>query len=105
VADSYVLTGYGVLDAITYFRVREAVIEAAQNEPRAIIIDVTRLTVATTPALSAFVAQSNIAHWPQVPMALVCGSIKGQKALRGNAISRLIPVYWTVDAAIAALPI
>jgi hypothetical protein len=104
VADSCVLTGYGVLDATTYFRMRDAVIKALQNEPRAVIIDVSRLTVATTPTLSAFIEQSNIAHWPDVPMALVCSSIKGQKALRGNAISRQIPVYWSVEAAIAALP-
>jgi anti-anti-sigma regulatory factor len=104
VADRCVLTGYGVLDATTYFRLREAVIKAAHNGPRAVIIDVTRLTVAKTPALSLFIEQSDISHWPEVPMALVCASRKVQKALRGNAISRQMPVYWSVEAAIAALP-
>jgi hypothetical protein len=37
-------------------------------------------------------------------MALVRGTIKGQKALRWNGISRDIPVYWRVEAAIVALP-
>ena len=45
-----------------------------------------------------------VPDWPAgVALALVCDSIEGQKALRRNGVSRRIPVYWSVDAAIAAL--
>jgi hypothetical protein len=45
-----------------------------------------------------------LAYCPDIPMALVCGTINGQKALRRNGINRDIPVHWRVEAAIAALP-
>jgi hypothetical protein len=78
---------------------------AALDEYRALIIDVTRLAVASPSAWSVFTtARSHIAQRSDIPMTLVCGTIKGQKALRRNGISRDIPVYWRVAAAIAALP-
>lgn len=39
-----------------------------------------------------------------IPIALVCGTITGQKALRRNGISRDVPVYSRVEAATAAPP-
>jgi hypothetical protein len=105
VGDRCVLTVYGVLDDTTYIRVRDAVINTALDEYRALIIDVTRLAVASPSAWSVFTtARSHIAQRSDIPMTLVCGTIKGQKALRRNGISRDIPVYWRVEAAIAALP-
>ena len=105
VGDSRVLTVYGVLDDTTYIRVRDAVIKAANDEYGALIIDVTRLAVATPSAWSVFLtARSHIAQCSDIPMALVCGTIKGQKALRRNGISPDIAVHWRVEAAIAALP-
>jgi hypothetical protein len=105
VGGSRVLTVYGVLDDTTYIRVRDAVINAALDEYRALIIDVTKLAVATPSAWSVFTtARSHFAQRSDLPMALVCGTIPGHKALRRNGISRDIPVYWRVEAAIAALP-
>jgi hypothetical protein len=106
VAHSRVLTLYGVLDATTYHRVRDAILKAAAlDECRAVIIDVTALSVAAPAPWSQFTsACEQIAEWPRVPMALVCDSIAGQKALRRNGISGEIPVYWSVATAIAALP-
>ena len=103
--DRRVLTVYGVLDDTTYIRVRDAVINAALDEYRALIIDVTRLAVATPSAWSVFTtARSDIAQRSDIPMALVCSTINGQKALRRSGINRDIPVYWGVEAAISALP-
>ena len=105
VGDSCVLTVYGVLDDTTYLRVRDAVIKAANDEWCALIIDVTRLVVAAPSAWSVFLtARSHIAQCSDIPVALVCGTIKGQKALGRNGISPDIPVHWRVEAAIAALP-
>jgi hypothetical protein len=105
VGDSRVLTVYGVLDATTQIRVRDAVLNAALDDYRALIIDVTRLAVATPSAWSVFTAaRSHIAQRSDISMALVCGTIKGQKALRRNGIGRDIPVYWRVQDAVDALP-
>ena len=80
--DSRVLTVYGVLDDTTYIRVRDAVIKAALDEYRALIIDVTSLAVATPSAWSVFTTtRSHVAQRSDILMALVCGTINGQKAL------------------------
>jgi hypothetical protein len=104
VAGTCVLTVYGVLNNTTYFRLRDAVIKAALDAPRAVIIDVTCLVVSAPSAWVVFTsARWQIDQWPDIPIALVCDNIEDQKLLRHNGISRYIPVYWTVDAAIAAL--
>lgn len=105
VGDSRVLTVYGVLDDTTYVRLRDAVIKAALDEYRALIIDVTRLAVAAPAALPGFTtASSGISQRSDIPIALVCDSIMGQKALHQNGINLDIPVYWRIGDAIAALP-
>ena len=105
VGDSRVLTVYGVLDDTTYVRLRDAVIKAALDEYRALIIDVTRLAVAAPAALPGFTtASSGISQHSYIPIALVCDSITGQKALHQNGINLDIPVYWRIGDAIAALP-
>jgi hypothetical protein len=38
-----------------------------------------------------------------IPMALVCGTVEGQQALRRNGVAPDIPAYWCVEAAIDAL--
>ena len=64
-----------------------------------------QLAVGTPSAWSVFTtARSHIAQRSDISMALVCGTITGQKALRRNGISRDIPVHWRVAAAIAATP-
>jgi hypothetical protein len=104
VADTCVLNVYGTLDDRTYFLVRDRIIKASFDEPRAIIVDVTKLAVASPSAWAVFTsARWQIAQWPDLPMALVCDRSDGQEALRRNGISRYIPVYWTVDTAIAEL--
>jgi hypothetical protein len=105
VADTYVLTVYGMLDSTTYFRLRDAVIKAALDVPRAVIVDVTKLAVRTQSAWMVFPsARWHITPWPDVPIALVCDNAAGHKTLRRNGITRFIPVFWSVDAAVAALP-
>ena len=104
VGNRCVLTVYGVLDDTTYLRVLDAVAKAALDEYRVPIVDVTRLAAATPSALSVFTtAHSQVGQRSDISMALVCGTIEGQKALRRNGISGDMPVYWRVEAAIAAL--
>lgn len=106
VAHSRVLNFYGVLDATTYHRVRDAILKAAAlDRCRAVIIDVTRLSAAASAPWSQFTtACEQITDWPDVQIALVCDSIAGQKLLRRTGISDRIPVYWSAAAAVAAQP-
>jgi hypothetical protein len=105
VHEHLLLTIYGTLDATTYLRIRDAVIQAAARHAHgAIIIDLTWLT-ATSPAAWSLLTgfHDEISQWTPLPIQLVCDCITGQKRLRDHA-GRELPLYWDVQAAIAALP-
>jgi len=104
VADACVLTLGGVLDGQTYIPLREAIVKAALDEPRGVVIEITGLTVREEPAWAVFTgAQWQIAEWPDVPMGLVCAHEQGRNSLRRNGITRYIPVYPTLTSAFAEL--
>jgi hypothetical protein len=72
-----VLTVDGVLDATTYLPMREAIVKAALDEPRIVIIDISWLTVREDPAWAVFTsARWQIAEWPGVPIGLVSSTSK-----------------------------
>lgn len=99
-----VLTLSGVLDSRTYRSVRDTVIKSALEQPRAVVIDVTGLAVPAGSAWAVFTsARWHVDIWPGVPLALVCGNAAGRDAIRRNGITRYVPVYDTVAAAIGAL--
>jgi hypothetical protein len=105
VADARVLTIDGLLDDTTYVPLREAVVKAALDEPRAVIIDVNGLTVRDDPAWAVFTsAHWQVAEWPDTPIGLVCAHAQGQNALRRNGITRHVPAYPTMQCAITELP-
>ncbi|HEX2286619.1 MAG TPA: sulfate transporter [Mycobacterium sp.] len=103
-AHATLLTPRGVLDSRTYRALRDWIIKAALEEPRAVIIDVTNLQV---PAESAWVvfpsAQWHVGRWPEVPLILVCEHLAGRSAIARNGVSRYVPVYPSIRAAIDAL--
>ena len=109
VGQSTVLTVHGMLDTTTYLSLRDAIIKAALDEPRAVIIDVADLDV---PAESAWVvftsAGWHVGRWPEVPIMLVCAHLWGAKPLRATASldtcpctrrSKRPPTRWHVQAA------
>ncbi len=104
VGQSTVLTVHGMLDTTTYLSLRDAIIKAALDEPRAVIIDVADLDV---PAESAWVvftsAGWHVGRWPEVPIMLVCAHLSGRKAIARNGVTRYVPVYPTLEAASDAL--
>jgi hypothetical protein len=103
-ADARVLTLDGVLDGATYIPLRDVIVKAALDEPLAVIIDVTALTVREEPAWAVFTsARWEIAEWPDVPIGLVCAHDQGQNALRRNGITRYVPAYPTPQSAITEL--
>jgi hypothetical protein len=68
VADACVLSIGGVLDDKTYVPLRDAIVKTALDEPRALIVDVTGLTVRNDPAWAVFTsARWQIAEWPDTP--------------------------------------
>lgn len=104
VADTSVLTVNGALDATTYVSLRDAIIEAARDEPRAVVVDVSKLVVRDESALAVFTsAQWHIAEWPNIPIGLVCNHARGQAALRRNGVTRYVPVYPTLQSATSQL--
>lgn len=104
VADACVLTVVGALNAATYNPLREAIIKAALDEPRGVIIDASRLTVRDDAAWAVFTSASwQIAEWPDILMGLVCAHEQGRNALRRNGISRYVPVYATLERAFTEL--
>jgi hypothetical protein len=104
VGGAYVLHPAGFLDSTTYLSLRDAIIRAALDEPRAVVIDVTKLVV---PAPSAWVvftsARWHVNQWPDVPMALVCAHHEGRKALHHNGIDRYVPVYPSIEHTMESL--
>lgn len=98
------LTVDGVLDSSTYLRLRDAVIKAALDEPRAVIVDVNALDVPAPSAWSVFTsARWHVSTWPDVPIFLVCGHAGRRMTIARNGITRYVPVHATIEAALAAL--
>jgi STAS domain-containing protein len=98
---SAVLTPHGVLDSTTYRSLRDRIIKAALEEPQAVVVDVTDLVV---PAESAWVvftsARWHVGTWPEVPIMLVCEHPAGRSAIARNGVTRYVPVYPSLEAAI-----
>lgn len=94
----------GVLDGANYRTLRDTIVEAAIDEPRAVLVDITLLAVPYESALAVFTsARWHIVRWPAVPLALVCGTVSGRDRLSRNGITRYVPVYPSIFEAIAAL--
>jgi len=100
--DMTLLKADGVLDSTTYLSLRDTIIKAALAEPAAVIVDVTDLIVPATSAWAVFTsARWHVGTWPEIPIALVSGSLAVRDALRRNGVTRYVPVYQTVgDAAL-----
>jgi hypothetical protein len=103
-AGASVLFASGVLDGSTYHGLRDSVVKAALAEPRAVIVDVTALTVPASSAWSVFTsARWHVSTWPDVPVLLVCAHGEGREAIQCSGITRYVPVHSGVGAAVLAL--
>lgn len=101
--DTSLLYADGLLDSSTYRGLRDAVIKAALDEPRAVIVDVNRLAVPSATAWSVFTsARWHVNIWPDVPIALVCSDIMSRRAIAACGVTRYVPVHPTAHAALAA---
>lgn len=100
-----VLSCAGTLDGSSYMTLRDSVIDAALEEPRAVIVDASALDVPATTAWSAITSAHWHVHlWPNIPLMLVCPDSTVRAVLRGTGITRQVPVYRSVaDAREACL--
>lgn len=99
-----VLTPDGVLDSTTYRSLRDEVIQAALGEPRAVIVDVGRLSVPADTSWSVFSsAHWHVDGWPNTPIVLVCERPDMRSAFGRSGASRWVSVYPTIQTALATL--
>ena len=90
----------GTLDGRTYREVRDSVIKAALEEPPAVVVDVTALSVPSESAWAAFTsARWHVSTWPDVPILLVCAHEAGREAITRSGAARYVPVHTDVQAA------
>lgn len=98
------LTVSGVLDSATYRGLRDAIIKAALDEPRAVIVDVNKLSVPSASAWAVFTsARWHVSTWPDVPVLLVCGNQWSRRTIAAAGVTRYVPVYPSYEAALDAV--
>lgn len=99
-----VLEPHGALDVAGYGGLRNALVKASIDEPRAVIVDLDDLAVPDSSALSLFLSVSDqIAQWPGVPLLLAVEHDSLRAELAGYRLARFVPVYPSVAAAVAAI--
>lgn len=98
-----ILTATGVLDGSTYRGLRDTVIKAALDEPRAVIVDVNWLSVLSDAAWSVFTsARWHVSIWPDVPILLVCEPSRSRRSISAGVV-RYVPVHPTLELALEAV--
>lgn len=94
----------GVLDLVSYRRLRDCLLTCAMELPRAIVVDVTSLSVPTEATLAVFSSVwMRVSEWPGVPIMLVASQEVVLGRIQGSAIAGYLPVYGHVDEALEAI--
>lgn len=94
----------GVLDSSTYRTVRDAVIKAALDEPRAVIVDVDCLSVPSPSAWVVFTsARWHVSIWPDVPILLVCAQPRARRSIVAGGVARYVPLHPSRQLALEAV--
>lgn len=95
----------GTLDSLTYGRLRDCLVKLALEQPRAVIADLAELQIASDSGLTVFLAASDqVSEWPGVPILVAAGDLARHEHVAGTALPRFVPVYASVEAALAAAP-
>jgi anti-anti-sigma factor len=98
------LTVEGVLDSTTYLKLRDSIIKAALDEPRAVLVDVNALDVSSSSAWSVFTsARWHISTWPDVRVVLISNRPEHQSTIARTGVTRYVPAHTSVEAALATL--
>ncbi len=98
------LTVEGVLDTTTYLKLRDSIVKAALDEPRAVLVDVNALDVPSSSAWSVFTsARWHVSTWPDIPVVLISARAEHQSTIARTGVLRYVPAYTSVEAALATL--
>jgi hypothetical protein len=98
------LTVDGVLNSRTYVQLRNCIIEAALDEPRAVLVDVNALHVPASSSWKVFTsARWHVRSWPDVPIMLICAHPGRRRAIGRGGVTRYVPVHANVEAALGTL--
>jgi anti-sigma B factor antagonist len=103
VRGAWVITIAGELDIATSPKVRELLSEAARDEDRPLVIDLTGCEFVDSTGLATLLHGAKPAQNGESNVALVCTGGEVRKLLELTAIDRTIPVYETLDSAIDAV--
>ena len=91
----------GVLGYSTYGQLRDCMLKQAVEVPRAVIVDLSDVTIETTSALSVFTTVSlRISDWPAVPVLIATGAVHA-RSLRRSPVRRYVTVCDDVEQALA----
>jgi rhodanese-related sulfurtransferase len=98
------LTADGVLDSRRYLQLRNLIIEAALDQPRAVLVDVNALHVPASSSWKVFTsARWHVHSWPDVPIILICAHPGRRRTIARSGVTRYVPVHATVEAALGSL--
>jgi anti-sigma B factor antagonist len=100
---AWVISIAGELDIATSPRVRELLSEAARDEDRPLVIDLTQCDFVDSTGLATLLHGAKPAQNGESNVALVSVGGEVRKLLELTAIDRTIPVYETLDAALDAV--
>ena len=103
VRDAWVITVVGELDIATSPRVRELLSEAARDENRPLVIDLTGCDFVDSTGLATLLHGAKPAQNGESNVALVSSGGEVRKLLELTAIDRTIPVYESRDDALDAV--
>ena len=103
VRGAWVITIVGELDIATSPRVRELLSEAARDEDRPLVIDLTACEFVDSTGLATLLHGAKPAQNGESNVALVSSGGEVRKLLELTAIDRTIPVYESREAAIDAV--
>ncbi|SNT01039.1 sulfate transporter [Rhodococcoides kyotonense] len=96
----------GVLDARSYLHVRNAIVKAATDGPKAVVVVIDHLVASSPSAWTVLTSASwLIRQWPGIPLLAVSSSPGRKTELTRNAITRYVPLHATLDDALAAVDI
>jgi anti-anti-sigma regulatory factor len=102
--NAIVVVPRGRLGLTTYRQLRDQLIKAGTDNPRAVIVDVTGLDVESAASLSIFsTVHTRLSQWPGVPLLLAAGEGPARDLLVLNRTGRYLPVHDDVSAAVAAI--
>ncbi|MGH3881655.1 MAG: ATP-binding protein [Actinophytocola sp.] len=96
-----VVVAEGTLDSAGYAKLRVAMVKAAAEVPRAVIVDLDRTGVAHPTALALFPAvASEIAVWPGIPLVIAVANEANHRSLVDYRMRRYLPVHRSIEAAV-----